>query len=196
MCGLVLGVPLLPLLDSGAPRATDVATVADRTVSRRASRSAAAPRPAVRLLDLVVAGATSTTTTAPPPPPPPPKPKPATTTTKPTVKAAAKTASKPPASKPAAPAAKAPAPVAAAAGNEQSGKASWYSAPGQHVCAHRTLPKGTIVNVRATATGRTTTCRVNDRGPYVAGRIIDLDRATFAALASTNDGVIDVTITW
>lgn len=43
--------------------------------------------------------------------------------------------------------------------------------------AHRTLPFGTMVLVKNTATGKTVTVRINDRGPRVKGRVIDLSRA-------------------
>ena len=43
--------------------------------------------------------------------------------------------------------------------------------------AHRTLPFGTMVLVKNTATGEVVTVRINDRGPYIKGRIIDLSRA-------------------
>ena len=43
--------------------------------------------------------------------------------------------------------------------------------------AHRTLPFGTMVLVKNTETGEMVTVRINDRGPYVKGRIIDLSRA-------------------
>lgn len=73
----------------------------------------------------------------------------------------------------------------------QQGIASWYG-PGFHnrltangerynmnalTAAHRTLPFGTMVLVKNTATGKTVTVRINDRGPYIKGRIIDLSRA-------------------
>jgi len=77
----------------------------------------------------------------------------------------------------------------------ESGKASWYAhTPG--TCAHKTLPFGTIVTVRNSNTGATTTCRVADRGPFGAGRIIDLTKDVFARIASTSQGVIPVTISW
>ena len=70
----------------------------------------------------------------------------------------------------------------------QCGKASWYAEhgrtasgermkPGARTAAHRTLPFGTMVLVKNTATGKTVTVRINDRGPYVKGRVIDLSRA-------------------
>lgn len=80
--------------------------------------------------------------------------------------------------------------------NSQSGKASWYEAAPAGTCAHRTLAKGTIVTVTATGSGKTTTCRVADRGPYVNGWIIDLSKQNFAELAPLDDGVISVRLTW
>jgi rare lipoprotein A (peptidoglycan hydrolase) len=44
--------------------------------------------------------------------------------------------------------------------------------------------------------GNTASCVVTDRGPFGPGRIIDLDRGTFAQLTSPGTGVIGVTITW
>jgi len=77
----------------------------------------------------------------------------------------------------------------------QEGGASWYHyKPG--TCAHRTLPKGTVVTVTNLATGRSATCTVADRGPFVASRIIDLDRSVFLAIASGNEGVVRVRIEW
>jgi len=79
--------------------------------------------------------------------------------------------------------------------NEETGGASWYDyRPGE--CAHRTLPKGTVVTITRLATGASTTCVVTDRGPWGGDRIIDLDRATFAQLADPSTGVIQVRITW
>jgi rare lipoprotein A len=80
--------------------------------------------------------------------------------------------------------------------NTQSGKASWYEAAPPGTCAHRTLPKGTIVTVTATSSGKQVNCRVADRGPYVNGWIIDLSKDTFAALAPLDAGVISVRLTW
>jgi len=84
---------------------------------------------------------------------------------------------------------------APSAGGHQEGGASWYRyRPG--TCAHRTLPKGTVVKVINLATGQTATCTVADRGPFVAGRIIDLDRSVFLAIAGPNQGVVRVRIEW
>ena len=130
---------------------------------------------------------------APPPPPPPPP-----TTTPTTVKAASQprpttttTSPPPPPPTTAPPTTDTTAPPR----NSQTGGASWYDAPAG-TCAHRSLPFGTIVTVTNQSSGASTTCRVADRGPYVAGRIIDLSRDTFARIASTSSGVIEVRITW
>jgi len=81
------------------------------------------------------------------------------------------------------------------AGGHQEGGASWYHyKPG--TCAHRTLPKGTVVRVINLATGQSATCTVADRGPFIAGRIIDLDRSVFLAIAGPNQGVVRVRIEW
>jgi hypothetical protein len=81
---------------------------------------------------------------------------------------------------------------AAAAG----GGASWYRYKAG-TCAHRTIRKGTVVKVTNVATGQTATCTVADRGPFIAGRIIDLDRSVFLAIAqSPGQGVVRVRIEW
>jgi rare lipoprotein A (peptidoglycan hydrolase) len=86
-------------------------------------------------------------------------------------------------------------PPAPAPANTQEGGASWYAYnPGE--CAHQTIPKGTVVTVTSLANGASVTCVVTDRGPYGAGRIIDLDRSTFAQLADPSAGIIQVRITW
>jgi hypothetical protein len=83
----------------------------------------------------------------------------------------------------------------AGSGGHQEGGASWYHyKPG--TCAHRTLPRGTVVKVTNLATGQSATCTVADRGPFVAGRIIDLDRSVFLAVAESGQGVVRVRIEW
>jgi len=74
-----------------------------------------------------------------------------------------------------------------------SGKASWYDAPSM-TAAHKTLPKGTKVKVTNTATGASVIVTIADRGPYVAGRVIDLSRDAFAAIGSIGSGVINVRV--
>lgn len=80
-------------------------------------------------------------------------------------------------------------PVAASA---QSGIASIYSggrtANGERAvasgltAAHRTLPFGTRVRVTNTRTGRSVVVRINDRGPFIRGRVIDVTPAAAHAL--------------
>jgi len=57
-------------------------------------------------------------------------------------------------------------------------------------CAHKTLPMGTIVEIYYE--GRTIQAIVNDRGPYIDGRELDLSVAAFRELAPLDDGVITI----
>lgn len=77
----------------------------------------------------------------------------------------------------------------------QKGIATWFPAP-KGTCAHRTLPMGTVVTVYMPSSNAIATCKVNDRGPFGHGRIIDLSPDTFAKLARTTTGVLDVRILW
>ena len=84
------------------------------------------------------------------------------------------------------------------------GPASWYGPgfvgkptasgapydPERLTCAHKTLPLGTVI--RVSANGRTVSCLVNDRGPYVGDRILDMSRAGSRALGY--DGVTTVVV--
>ena len=56
--------------------------------------------------------------------------------------------------------------------------------------AHRTLPFGTWVEVENLHNGQTTNVRVNDRGPFVKGRILDVSRSAALALGMMGNGVI------
>lgn len=84
----------------------------------------------------------------------------------------------------------------------ERGMASWYG-PGFHgnktangerydmhqlTAAHRTLPLGSIAVVRSLSSGRQVTLRVNDRGPFARGRILDLSLAGAQALGMTGPG--------
>ncbi len=77
----------------------------------------------------------------------------------------------------------------------QSGSATFYAAP-SGTCAHKTLPMGTTVTVTNASSGASTTCRVADRGPFGAGRIIDLSKEGFSKIASTSQGVVSVSLSW
>jgi rare lipoprotein A len=86
----------------------------------------------------------------------------------------------------------------------QSGIASVYAysggrtasgepvSPSALTAAHRTLPFGTRVQVTDAQTGRSVVVRINDRGPFVAGRIIDLTPAAARALGMS--GLARVTV--
>jgi len=58
-----------------------------------------------------------------------------------------------------------------------------------HTAAHRTLPFGTKVKVTFPRTGRSVWVRINDRGPHVAGRIIDLSHSAADAIGLTPYGI-------
>ena len=94
-------------------------------------------------------------------------------------------------------------------GDSERGIASWYG-PGFHgrqtangetydmhamTAAHKSLPFDTVVEVRNRDNGRRTKVRINDRGPFVRGRIIDLSRAAAEALGMIGPGVARVEIT-
>jgi rare lipoprotein A len=64
--------------------------------------------------------------------------------------------------------------------------------PGAFTAAHRTLPFGTKVRVTNKSNGRSVVVTINDRGPFVAGRVIDLTPA--AARAIGFSGVVPVTM--
>ncbi|HEY3898115.1 MAG TPA: septal ring lytic transglycosylase RlpA family protein [Chthoniobacter sp.] len=86
----------------------------------------------------------------------------------------------------------------------QTGTASWYgyecskTASGEHynpktlTAAHRTLPFGTMVQVRNTANGKTATVRINNRGPFKKGRIIDVSKAAAEQLDMIHSGTAKV----
>ena len=66
------------------------------------------------------------------------------------------------------------------------------SRPAVLTAAHKTLPFGTLVEVTNRQNGRSIVVRINDRGPFVAGRVIDLTPA--GALALKFDGIAQVTL--
>ena len=93
-------------------------------------------------------------------------------------------------------------------GFRQQGLASWYG-PGFHgkrtangevydmyalTAAHKELPFGTVVEVKNHENGRTVRVRINDRGPFVRGRIIDLSRSAAEEIDLVRAGVAKVTV--
>ncbi len=67
----------------------------------------------------------------------------------------------------------------------------WFN-PNALTAAHKTLPFGT--RVRVTHQGRSVVVTINDRGPYIRGRCIDLSRAAAAQIGLTSRGVAAVQI--
>ena len=61
--------------------------------------------------------------------------------------------------------------------------------PSGLTAAHRTLPFGTRVRVTSPSTGRSVVVRINDRGPFIGGRVIDLSVGAARAIGLTNTGV-------
>ncbi len=90
----------------------------------------------------------------------------------------------------------------------KTGKASFYSdglsgsktangekyKPNEYTAAHKKLPFGTKVTVTNLNNGKSVTVRVNDRGPFVAGRIIDVSKVAAKELGMVNAGVVKVKI--
>lgn len=60
--------------------------------------------------------------------------------------------------------------------------------------AHKTLPCGTTVRVLDRDTGKSVTAKVTDRGPYIAGRVVDLSWAAFRELDPTGPGLLNVEV--
>ncbi len=191
LVNIAITVALLPALFTGGggdePTTTTVlisAPLTSTTLAPTTTTTTAAPPTTVATAPPTTAApvakkqqaapATTTTTAA-----PNPKPKPTTTTTAPP-----KPAPKPAAAQP--------------SGNEESGRATWYELEGARagICAHKTLPFGTIVTVTNTNTGASVQCEVGDRGPFVDGYIIDLFRTDFEKLQPTSKGWFPARITW
>ncbi|MFY8282267.1 septal ring lytic transglycosylase RlpA family protein [Pseudoalteromonas sp. SSMSWG5] len=93
-------------------------------------------------------------------------------------------------------------------GTIEKGKASYYAdkyhgrttASGEVFnqqalsAAHQTLGFGSKVKVTNIANNKSVVVTINDRGPFIRGRIIDLSKKAFSQIASTKQGVIDVTV--
>jgi len=96
----------------------------------------------------------------------------------------------------------------AALGQVERGMATWYggrlngsmTASGERfhedamTAAHKTLPMGAVVRVTNLKNERQVTVRINDRGPYARGRIIDVSKAAARILRMIDDGVVPVIV--
>jgi rare lipoprotein A len=77
----------------------------------------------------------------------------------------------------------------------ESGLASYYGGighSGEMTCAHRTRPMGSMITV--SYRGRSIRCRVNDRGPFIKGRVIDVSVSAARALGMMEAGVVQVSL--
>jgi len=95
---------------------------------------------------------------------------------------------------------------AAESSNGSYGLASYYSTSSEPTAsgekfdsreltaAHRTLPFGTRLRVTNVATGRSVTVRVNDRGPFVPGRVVDVSHSAAESLGMVGAGVAKVKV--
>src|SRR5437867_12661194 len=91
-------------------------------------------------------------------------------------------------------------------GRVQVGLASWYDLEGRRTAsgerfdqrgltaAHRSLPLGTRVRITNLANGRSVRVRINDRGPFARGRVIDVSRAAARRLGMIGTGTVRVRI--
>jgi rare lipoprotein A len=81
----------------------------------------------------------------------------------------------------------------------QCGKASWYALgsrtasgermnPSAMTAAHRSLPFGTRLRVTNKRNGKSVVVRINDRGPFIRGRILDLSKGAARELGFVNSG--------
>ncbi len=84
-----------------------------------------------------------------------------------------------------------------AGGGGGSGLASWYggrhtAGSGAFTAAHRSYPFGTRVLVTNRSSGRSVVVRINDRGPFVRGRVIDLSRPAARAVGISGVGMVSL----
>jgi rare lipoprotein A len=85
--------------------------------------------------------------------------------------------------------------LTASACHAENGLASYYGGRGHRgemTCAHRTRPMGSFLTV--SYAGRSIRCRVNDRGPFIKGRIVDVSISAARALGMISSGVVRVSI--
>ena len=92
----------------------------------------------------------------------------------------------------------------------ETGLGSWYGRrfhgkltasgevfdPAKFTAAHRTLPWGSRVKVTNLTNGKSVEVRINDRGPFGKGRIIDVSRAAARALGIVESGITTVRVEW
>lgn len=95
--------------------------------------------------------------------------------------------------------------IQSAQAGAQCGRASWYKLSGRTAsgernnpaaltAAHRSLPFGTRVRVENLRNGKFVVVRINDRGPFVGGRVIDVSRAAAQQLGMVSSGTAKVRV--
>jgi rare lipoprotein A len=82
----------------------------------------------------------------------------------------------------------------AAQAQSWTGEASYYRGHGRMTCAHRSLPFGTHVRFTNLSNNRSAVLVVNDRGPFIKGRIIDVSTGAAGVLGFRRAGVARVTV--
>lgn len=75
----------------------------------------------------------------------------------------------------------------------QTANGEWFN-KNENTAAHKTLPFGTVVKVTNNTNGKTVTVRINDRGPFIRGRIIDLTPKAAKEICMIQSGVVPVTL--
>jgi rare lipoprotein A len=188
---VIITIVLAPALFPGHPSGDGVAVRAGVADVPFHHRSAGAGQDVVIWRAAAIDDAPSTTTTTVPPTTAPP-----TTAPKPRVRTATVAPSTTTTAKPRPTTTTSTTSTTAAPTHDERGKATWYDSGSPGVCAHKTLPFGTVVTVTNLANGKSVTCTVHDRGPYVDGYIIDLNPQEFGKIAPLSAGVINARITW
>ena len=95
--------------------------------------------------------------------------------------------------------------TASASTQSQCGNASWYALysqtasgeqmnPAELTAAHRTLPFGTKLKVTNQRNGKSVIVRINDRGPFIKGRLIDLSKAAANRLGFISAGITNISM--
>jgi len=77
-------------------------------------------------------------------------------------------------------------------GKSHTGLASWYAYTGTMSAANPWLPMGSYVKVTNQDNGKSVIVKINDRGPFGNGRIIDLDKTAFAKIANLGQGTANI----
>jgi rare lipoprotein A len=83
--------------------------------------------------------------------------------------------------------------IASVYSNEKTANGE-YAHASRLTAAHRSLPFGTMVEVTNTHNGRSVVVRINDRGPYIRGRVIDLTPAGARAIGSSGLAPVRLTV--